>query len=115
MLVLQRRIGSSLQIGEAKVEILSRKGDKISIGITAPKHVGISRDEAGEAPTPPAAPAVDDERELIDLFFSQPEGHSGVIPWFTASSVRHFAADLREHGLREGYRLGFEAGQTAKT
>jgi carbon storage regulator len=46
MLVLTRRVGESLMIGdEIAVTILRLKGNQVRIGITAPKHVSIRRGE----------------------------------------------------------------------
>ena len=46
MLVLTRKPGQSIMIGDdIEVQILSVAGDKVRIGITAPRDVGIFRDE----------------------------------------------------------------------
>ncbi len=46
MLILTRRIGESLVIGDdVTLTILSIKGNQIRIGIDAPKHVTIHRQE----------------------------------------------------------------------
>ena len=57
MLVLTRKPGQSIIIGDdIEVQILSVAGEKVRLGITAPREVGIFRDEvyerieAGEAP-----------------------------------------------------------------
>ncbi|QJQ96876.1 MULTISPECIES: carbon storage regulator CsrA [Halomonadaceae] len=46
MLILTRRIGETLMIGdEVTVTILGVKGNQIRVGINAPKHVSVHRDE----------------------------------------------------------------------
>ncbi len=51
MLILQRRIGESVCIGdEVKVEVLGVKGNHIKIGIKAPKSVPIRREELEPMP-----------------------------------------------------------------
>lgn len=46
MLILTRRIGESLMIGDKViVKVLGIKGNQIRIGISAPKEVAIHREE----------------------------------------------------------------------
>ena len=46
MLILTRRVGESLMIGdEVSVTVLSAKGNNIRIGINAPKEVSVHREE----------------------------------------------------------------------
>jgi carbon storage regulator len=46
MLVLSRMIGESLKIGtDITVTILNVKGDRVSIGIAAPKDIRVDREE----------------------------------------------------------------------
>lgn len=47
MLILTRKIGESLIIGDREiiVTILGQKGNQIRIGIEAPKHIQINREE----------------------------------------------------------------------
>lgn len=46
MLVLTRKTGESIQIGEdIEITVISVKGDQIKIGINAPKNVEIHRKE----------------------------------------------------------------------
>lgn len=46
MLILSRRIGESIMIGDKmKVTVLSIKGTQIRIGIEAPKNVQVHREE----------------------------------------------------------------------
>jgi carbon storage regulator len=67
MLILTRRVGETLMIGDAvSVTVLGVKGNQVRIGINAPKDVAVHREEIyqrikrehenpGEDPTPPAA------------------------------------------------------------
>ena len=49
MLVLTRKPGQSIIIGDGvEVEVLSVAGEKIRLGITAPREVGIFRNEVFE-------------------------------------------------------------------
>ncbi len=46
MLILTRRVGESLMIGdEVSVTILGVKGNQVRIGINAPKNVAVHREE----------------------------------------------------------------------
>lgn len=46
MLILSRRIGESLQIGEdVKVRVLSVNDDQVKLGIDAPQDVSVYREE----------------------------------------------------------------------
>jgi carbon storage regulator len=59
MLILTRRVGEVLMIGdEVVVTVLGVKGNQIRIGVEAPKHVAVHREEIyqriqaeGEEPT----------------------------------------------------------------
>ncbi len=60
MLILTRRVGEALIIGdEVAVTILGVKGNQVRIGVRAPKHVTVHREEiyeriqAGQDKTPP--------------------------------------------------------------
>lgn len=66
MLILTRRVGETLMIGdEVTVTVLGVKGNQVRIGITAPKDVAVHREEiyqrikhehGGEATDAPASP-----------------------------------------------------------
>jgi carbon storage regulator len=46
MLILTRRVGESLMIGEeVKVTVLGVKGNQVRIGVNAPKEVAVHREE----------------------------------------------------------------------
>jgi carbon storage regulator len=46
MLILTRRVGETLMIGdEVTVTVLGVKGNQVRIGVDAPKHVAVHREE----------------------------------------------------------------------
>lgn len=46
MLILTRRIGESLVIGdEVRVSVLGVRGHQVRLGVTAPRNVAVHRDE----------------------------------------------------------------------
>ena len=49
MLILTRRLGEKLMIGEeVLVTVLDIKGDQVRIGIKAPRHVAVDREEIAQ-------------------------------------------------------------------
>jgi carbon storage regulator len=66
MLVLTRHANQSIMIGqEVVVTVLEVRGDQVRLGIQAPRHVEVHREEvftalqkqAAETPPPPEGPA----------------------------------------------------------
>lgn len=50
MLVLSRKIGESIMIGEGiEVKVISVDGDQVKLGIEAPRHIKVHRQEIFEA------------------------------------------------------------------
>ncbi len=46
MLILTRRVGETLMVGdEVTVTVLGVKGNQVRIGVNAPKHVAVHREE----------------------------------------------------------------------
>ena len=65
MLILTRRVGETLMIGDSvTVTILGVKGNQVRVGITAPKDVAVHREEIfqriGRESAPAAEPATED-------------------------------------------------------
>ncbi len=66
MLILTRRVGETVMIGdEVTITVLGVKGNQVRIGINAPKHIAVHREEIyerikreqhGGAEAPPAEP-----------------------------------------------------------
>jgi carbon storage regulator len=49
MLILSRRTGESLNIGDdIKVTVLEIRGSQVRIGVSAPKHIQVDREEITE-------------------------------------------------------------------
>ena len=49
MLILTRRVGETLMIGdEVTVTVLGVKGNQVRLGVKAPKHVSVHREEIYE-------------------------------------------------------------------
>ena len=49
MLILTRRVGEALMVGDDnKIVVLGMKGSQIRLGINAPKHVKVHREEIYE-------------------------------------------------------------------
>lgn len=46
MLILTRRVGETLMIGDdVTVQVLGVKGNQVRVGVNAPKHVQVHREE----------------------------------------------------------------------
>jgi carbon storage regulator len=46
MLILTRRVGETLMVGdEVTVTVLGVKGNQVRIGVDAPKHIAVHREE----------------------------------------------------------------------
>ena len=72
MLVLTRKKGEKIVIGEnITITVVEIRGDKVRLGIEAPKDVGVHREEiwvkiqAGELP-PSGEPQTDDSKQVTD-------------------------------------------------
>ena len=63
MLVLTRSIGERLfiQDGEIKIQVLEVKGNQVRLGIEAPKHIAIHREEVFDRIKSEAAHQQDEE------------------------------------------------------
>jgi carbon storage regulator len=69
MLILTRKTGESIMIGDAiEIQVVELKGDQVKIGINAPKNVKVYRKEvydaiqkenAAAAQAPPALPSLE--------------------------------------------------------
>ena len=82
MLILTRRVGETLMIGdEVSVTVLGVKGNQVRVGIQAPKSVAVHREEIykriqrereqGQTDRPPPGPTQDRESEA-------PEGEASA-------------------------------------
>jgi len=73
MLVLSRRVGDSIVIGDdVVVTVLEVKGDVVRVGVDAPRHVPVRRQEllaelaeSNRAAASPPPSAVDDLTRLV--------------------------------------------------
>lgn len=73
MLILARRVGETMIIGDdIKVQVMKIDGDKIRIGIEAPKHIIISRAELLNQPEPEITGATGNKefRNIFSRLFS---------------------------------------------
>lgn len=69
MLVLTRKPGQGIMIGDGiEVRVLSVAGDKVRLGITAPRDVGIFRNEVYER--------IEDERNAPELTSEPPASNA---------------------------------------
>ena len=70
MLVLTRKPGQSIMIGDGiEVQVLSVAGEKVRLGITAPREVAIFRNEVYER-----IESEGEQREAAEPEATQPEG-----------------------------------------
>ena len=60
MLILTRRIGETVMIGEdIAITVLRVKGNQVRLGVDAPKHVSVQREEIYQRMQGESAPATD--------------------------------------------------------
>ncbi|WP_108669003.1 carbon storage regulator CsrA [Peribacillus acanthi] len=72
MLVLTRKKGESIQIGEGvEVKIVSIQGEQVKIGIEAPDHLEIYRKEIWEKILQENQEALGKKQDLVDLLKKQ--------------------------------------------
>lgn len=68
MLILTRRVGETLRIGdEIQLAVLGVKGEQVRIGIAAPKDTAVHRQEIYERIQAQAAGAAAPSRGSVDL------------------------------------------------
>ena len=71
MLVLERKTDQSIMVGDIEVKVLSVSGDKIKIGISAPREVPVYRkeiyDQIQAENIKAAQAAVEDAEHLRDI------------------------------------------------
>jgi carbon storage regulator len=71
MLVLTRKPGQSIMIGDGvEVQVLSVAGEKVRLGITAPRDVSIFRNEVYDRIESETGPPVPDDDEGTDAAVS---------------------------------------------
>ncbi|WIL39132.1 carbon storage regulator CsrA [Kurthia sp. YJT4] len=67
MLVLSRKIGESIMIGEGiEVKVISIDGDQVKLGIEAPRHIKVHRHEIFKAIQEENKAALDVTEQLIN-------------------------------------------------
>lgn len=72
MLVLSRKIEESILIGEnIEIKILDVTGDKVQIGITAPKEVTVLRSELKETIEENKSSATGSSKDLLQELFGK--------------------------------------------
>jgi carbon storage regulator len=63
MLILTRRVGETVMIGDdVTITVLGVKGNQVRVGINAPKHVAVHREEIYERIKREQRPEVTDEK-----------------------------------------------------
>ncbi|SFM23695.1 carbon storage regulator, CsrA [Gracilibacillus orientalis] len=68
MLVLTRKVNEAIRIGDdIEVKIVAIEGDQIKLGISAPKHVDIHRQEIYQSIQDENSEAADVSTKLLDL------------------------------------------------
>ncbi len=68
MLVLTRKVNEAIRIGDdIEVKIVAVEGDQIKLGISAPKHVDIHRQEIYQSIQDENSEAADISTNLFDL------------------------------------------------
>lgn len=68
MLVLNRKVNESLKIGDdIEVKVIAVEGDQVKIGIAAPKHIDIYRQEVYEKITEENQEAMQAPADWMDL------------------------------------------------
>lgn len=67
MLVLTRKVGESIMIGDGiEVKVISIDGDQVKLGIEAPRHIKVYRQEVFEAIQSENKAALDVTEQLIN-------------------------------------------------
>ncbi|WP_028783764.1 carbon storage regulator CsrA [Thalassobacillus devorans] len=68
MLVLNRKVNESLKIGDdIEVKVIAVEGDQVKIGIAAPKHIDIHRQEVYEKITEENKEAIQAPAAWLDM------------------------------------------------
>ena len=68
MLILTRRVGEALKLGEdITVTVLGVRGNQVRIGIDAPKSVAIQREEIYSTAVTDRIPEIEDESSDIQV------------------------------------------------
>ena len=64
MLILTRRVGESVMIGDdVAITVLQVKGNQVRLGVNAPKTVSVQRQEIVQRPQQEHAPGDDEPKE----------------------------------------------------